>query len=72
MRDIVACPERSRRDERRGDRGASLQPSGLTAAMQHLLRCRSSTMWGIACVAAPRICRLGAVNGTPDFSDTRH
>jgi len=26
----------------------------------------------IACVAAPRICRLGAVNGTPDFPDTRH
>ena len=65
MRDIVD-------DERRGDRAASSQPFGLTAARQHLLRCRSSTMSRIAFVAASRICCLGAVNGTSDFSDPRY
>jgi len=65
MRDIVD-------DERRGDRGASLQPFGLTAARRHLRRCRSSAMSRIACVAAPRICRLGAVNGAFDFCVTGH
>ena len=34
----------------------------VAAANRHLLRCRSSTMSRIACVAAPRICRFGACN----------
>lgn len=64
MRDIV-------NDERRGDRGANSQPYGLAAARPQPLRCRSSAM-SIACGAAPRICRLGAAPGTPDFSVTGH
>jgi hypothetical protein len=65
MRDIVD-------DERRGDRGVHSQPGGLTAARRHLLRCHSSTMSRIAVVVAPRICRLGAVNGAVDFAVTGH
>ena len=41
------------------------------AARGHLLRCRSSTMYtDIACVAAPRICPLGARNAAPRNSRT--
>ena len=65
MRDIAD-------DERRGDRVAGSQPFGLVAARRHLLRCRSSTMSRIVCVAAPRISRLGATNGAPDFAVTGH
>ena len=77
-----ACEVRSRREEE-GDAGgivddeqrrARPQPPcalRVPAAHRHLRRCRSSTMHaGIACVAAPGICRHGARNATHAMTRT--